>query len=141
MIGERKRNGEYHVVVNGISVSRQFAIYANHQPNRTANARLVWDRDRYLDGGKYGQSPRGQHVLILKHPIGPGVEITADYGPSYGYDVQGFSRSGHTTAAYTTDSDISGRRLTVQRRNSAGSVSVRIQPTTRKELYYVQRHA
>jgi hypothetical protein len=36
-------------------------------------------------------------------------EITADYGPSYGYDVQGFSRSGHTTAAYTTDSDISGR--------------------------------
>lgn len=95
--------------MNGISVSRQFAIYANHQPNRTANARLVWDRDRYLDGGKYGQSPRGQHVLILKHPIGPGVEITADYGPSYGYDVQGFSRSGHTTAAYTTDSDISGR--------------------------------
>ena len=66
-------------------------------------------RDRYLDGGKYGRSTRGQHVLQLKHPIGPGVEITADYGPTYGYDVQGFSRSGHSTAAHTTNSSNPGR--------------------------------
>ena len=109
VIGERKRNGDYHVVVNGKSVPKQFAIYANHQPSRKANARLVWDKDRYLDGGKYGRSTRGQHALQLKHPIGPGVEITADYGPTYGYDVQGFSRSGHSTAAYTTDSGNSRR--------------------------------
>ena len=109
VIGERKRNGDYHVVVNGKSVPKQFAIYANHQPSRKANARLVWDKDRYLDGGKYGRSTRGQHVLQLKHPIGPGVEITVDYGPTYGYDVQGFSRSGHSTAACTTNSSNPGR--------------------------------
>eukprot|EP01047_Picozoa_sp_COSAG01_P044958 COSAG01_NODE_4107_length_5341_cov_235.805990_3_plen_389_part_00 len=109
VIGERKRNGDYRVVVNGKSVPKQFAIYANHQPNRKANARLVWDKDRYLDGGEHGQSTRGQHALQLKHPIGPGVEITVDYGPTYGYDVQGFSRSGYSTAAYTTDSGNSRR--------------------------------
>ena len=38
VIGERKRNGDYHVVVNGKSVPKQFAIYANHQPNRKAGA-------------------------------------------------------------------------------------------------------
>ena len=76
---------------------------------RLFRSRLVWDKDRYLDGGEYGRSTRGQHALQLKHPIGPGVEITADYGPTYGYDVQGFSRSGRSTAAYTTDSGNSRR--------------------------------
>ena len=67
----------------------------------------TWSGTTY--GGKYGRSTRGQHVLQLKHPIGPGVEITADYGPTYGYDVQGFSRSGHSTAACTTNSSNPGR--------------------------------
>ena len=40
VIGERKRNGDYHVVVNGKSVPKQFAIYANHQPSRKANNAL-----------------------------------------------------------------------------------------------------
>ena len=39
--------------------------------------KLVYDKDRYLDGDKYGQSTRGQHVLVLKHPIG-GVEVMTD---------------------------------------------------------------
>ena len=104
IIGGRKRNGDYHAVVNGQSVPDQFAIYANHQPNRKANAQLVYDKDRYLDGGKHGQSTRGQHVLVLKHPIAAGVEITADYGSTYGYEVQGFSRSGHSTAVRNLES-------------------------------------
>ena len=95
VIGDRKG-----MVVNGISVPKQFAIYANHQPSNRANAVLQWDADRYLDGGKHGRSPRGQHVLILKHQIDPGVEITADYGPSYSYQAHGFRRNGSTAAAH-----------------------------------------
>lgn len=64
----------------------------NHRPNKHANAVLQWDHDRYLHGGQHGQSPRGQHVLILKDDIDPGVEITVDYGPTFSYEAHGFSR-------------------------------------------------
>jgi ketosteroid isomerase-like protein len=31
------------VVVNGIAIPEQFAIYANHQPGACANARFHWE--------------------------------------------------------------------------------------------------
>ena len=85
--------------MNGIQVPKQFAIYANHQPKATANAELLWDSDCYLDGGIHGQSTRGQHKLQLLRPVGPGEEITADYGPHYSYQAHGFRRNGATNVS------------------------------------------
>ena len=87
--GVTKRTTSTPIVLH---IPQQFAIYANHRPNKHANAVLQWDHDRYLYGGQRGQSPRGQHVLILKDDIDPGVEITADYGPTFSYEAHGFSR-------------------------------------------------
>ena len=87
MIGCGKRNN-YTVLVNGERVPTQFAIYANHQPRKKANATLAWDTDRY-----YGSTPVGQPVLMLTNPVAPGDEITVDYGPNFAYQKHGFSRN------------------------------------------------
>jgi hypothetical protein len=55
------------VVVNGIAIPEQFAIYANHQPGACANARFHWDEEHYL-----GRCTTGQSVLIVTP--GPDIE-------------------------------------------------------------------
>ena len=35
----------------------------------------------------------------LLRPVGPGEEITADYGPHYGYQAHGFRRNGATNVS------------------------------------------
>ena len=87
VIGCGRRNN-YTVLVNGERVPTQFAIYANHQPRKKANAILAWDTDRY-----YGSTPVGQPVLMLTKPVAPGDEITVDYGPNFAYLKHGFSRN------------------------------------------------
>jgi hypothetical protein len=87
VIGCGKRNN-YTVLVNGERVPTQFAIYANHQPRKKANAILAWDTDRY-----YGSTPVGQPVLMLTKPVAPGDEVTVDYGPNFAYQKHGFSRN------------------------------------------------
>ena len=86
MIGDGKRD-KFTVLVDGAPIPDQFAIYANHQPRRKANAILTWDKDRY-----YGRTPVGQPVLMLTKSVAVGEEITADYGPYYGYKNHGFRR-------------------------------------------------
>ena len=88
----RGKGKSYSTLVNGERVSRQFAIYANHQPGTKANAKLTWDNDRYI-----GRSPRGQPVLMLTAPVDPGDEITVDYGPHFAYKKHGFSRDSAAT--------------------------------------------
>ena len=88
----RGKGKSYSTLVNGERVSRQFAIYANHQPGTKANAKLTWDNDRYI-----GRSPRGQPVLMLTAPADPGDEITVDYGPHFAYKKHGFSRDSVAT--------------------------------------------
>ena len=75
------------VVVNGIAIPQQFAIYANHQPSTCANAKFHWDDERYL-----GRCATGQPVLIITRSLRPGEEITADYGPLFDYDRHNFRR-------------------------------------------------
>jgi hypothetical protein len=75
------------VVVNGIAIPEQFAIYANHQPGACANARFHWDEERYL-----GRCTTGQPVLIITRTLRPGEEVTADYGPLFDYARHHFRR-------------------------------------------------
>jgi hypothetical protein len=82
VIGKGKKN-QYSLLVDGGVIPQQFAIYANHQSNKRANAILAWDSDRYLPG---------QPLLDLKRQVMPGEEITVDYGPYFGYKKQGFRR-------------------------------------------------
>ena len=88
VIGMYIRGKGEEIMVNGIAVPRQHAIYANHRPEHLANAKLHWDTERYRDCG----SDIGQPVLILKRSVKRNEEITADYGPLYDYEAHGFTR-------------------------------------------------
>jgi hypothetical protein len=88
LIGNGNGDDDEQVIVNGIAIPEQHAIYANHQPEKYANCRLFWDKDRYQ-----GRSNIGQPVLITKRQIQTGEELTADYGPHYAYEKHGMVRS------------------------------------------------